>query len=211
MKKKEFDRIFGWDKTQKVYLRIGSKNFNNKYIISRNTPVINGVYLSTYLREAIIVEKNETLEKTYQKAKKLSYLNDGFYEDQILFAVHHVVENIFKNSNIKKYNNFVSTKKLKDDKEIGLEYFVENEIGICKQRALLSTYLLERFKEERYIDGIARVNRNSPRFSKTGHAWCRYTKENGEIIIIDPIILKKPEKLKDANEWVYSKFEDIGS
>lgn len=208
MEKEEFDNVFGWDKTQRVYLRISSNNFNNRFIISRNTPVINGVYLSSHPKEAIVVEKNKVLEQTYKKAKKLSYLNDGFYEDQILFAVHHVVEDIFKKNNLEKYKDFISRRNLKNDKEVGLESFVENEIGICKQRALLSTYLLERFKEEGYINGIARVNRNGPKFSRTGHAWCRYTKENGETIIIDPIVLKKPEKIKDTNIWYYSKFEE---
>ena len=57
--------------------------------------------------------------------------------------------------------------------------------------------------DEKIIEG--KVSVDKARFNidgvNTGHAWVRYTMNNGTVYIIDPMLLKKPLILNDAIEF----------
>lgn len=75
-----------------------------------------------------------------------------------------------------------------------LDYYIRNG-GDCKRFSLAAAAILQRFKEDGYIDGSVRIMGNQPRGEEFGHAWLRY--ENGNRrVIVDPtnVLLFEYEK-----------------
>ncbi|MEA3379069.1 MAG: hypothetical protein U9Q69_05550 [Nanoarchaeota archaeon] len=203
--KKFLEEICKANKTTIVKERLNSDYYFDRRVITRNTEVTDGVYLSEdYNKEAIVVDSSRELRNSYQVAKWLAGLNGTINEESILDAVHFLVECTFRERDLEMIDETIKGRGIQAGQKVSLGVYVLDMMGCCKHSALFVTYLLEQFKKEGYIEGVPRVNRNSVEVLDGAHAWCRYISEKGEEIIMDPLNLDRPMEIEQALRfWPY--------
>jgi len=207
-----------WDRTQIMKKRLsgeisrgpdGREYYQGRPIIHRNTPVLGGVYLGAFPREAIVVdsEKYPALNKLYEEAKRKAMDSAGrVNKGKILKSVFEIVKEKME-FNEKKVDKI--TKRLGgNDRKIALDVFIDEGVGVCRHHALACAALLELFKRNGYIQGTPSVDRNSTELG--GHAWCRYTNSAREVFILDPTLsfLGSLEEAESEGIWQYKRPED---
>ncbi len=205
----------GWDRTIAVENRLEKvldekKTYFGRHIISRDSPINQGVYMGGHPREAIVVnfEKSPQLQLAYFETKQRIMRKAGeIYRHLVLPTTYQIVKEKLEYSDykteqiIKKYNS-------NNDQKISLGLFLEEGHGVCRHQALLAGGILEQFIDEGYIRGKVSVDRNS--FFHSAHAWCRYTSSKGIVMILDPtqdFIGTLKNSLKICS-WDYRRDED---
>ncbi len=184
--------------------------FRGRNIISRDSPIIGGIYIGAAEREAIVVdEKYGELIKVYQELllKRDKEIAKGVdFKDGVLKEVWELV--------MKKmpYNLEATQRVIAEhthDDKFALDSFLLNKVGICRHQALLGGYLLEKLIAEGKIHGRVSVDRNYVE-EKGGHAWVRYTNSNNEVFIIDPAqhYFGRLDEI-DEDRWFYERPSDI--
>jgi len=198
----------------------GNPFYQGRRLIERDSPIDKGVYLGKHQREAIVVdsEKYPELKRLYGIAEPRtrgvdSKGNKVFYRNKVLGAVYDtVMENMkYDNDGVEK---IVDEFNVGNDGKIALDVFLQRKKGVCRHMGLTSAALLEMFKKNGYIRGKVSVDRNQEEDGGR-HVWCRYTCNNGEVVILDVaqhffgFLEKAEEKRKSENPiWSYARPED---
>lgn len=210
-----------WDKTSKGEERLmlkeplnknEYKTFKGRHIIGRDRPINGGVYLGSSEREAIVVDDSKQLEliNIYRELvirQKLKEMQGGSFKADVLSEVDTLTKEIFPSGGKAIVTEIIS--EYPPDTKISLATFIKKKGGVCRHKALLAGYLLEKLKNEGYISGEVSIDRNYIP-EKAGHAWVRYINSEGEIYIIDPsknfVGLSKDA---DENRWLYERPKEI--
>jgi hypothetical protein len=208
--------------------------YKGRPIIGRDSPeVIGGVYFSSsngeIQSEILVVEdkidpdtrEDPQLRSTYSDVltdllrdnPQLSNPNktDAMYE-RILNIVYTDVQKLLP-------YDLARTEAIADEfrgKKINLGYFIKAQFGVCRQQALLSSYLLNMLIKQRYLQGSVSVDRNHLPDAGDGHAWARFTPAAGKVRIIDPAQsyvgpLKDIQgEIQAGRKWDYNVSHDEG-
>lgn len=201
-----------WDYTVAIKDRHG-ETYQQRHLIGRDTTIDGGVYYGTYGGEAIVVD-------TQKYPESYKELLDEVIE-------HSISDGIVKRSNVLQSVFDVVSKKMKYSKEgvsqvvgdspdgtkIELSDFIDRGVGVCRHQALLVGVLLERMKTLGHIRGDISIDRNKtwkPNGERSGHAWVRYTANNGDVVILD-VAQHKLMLLDDVDpkkDWNYLRPEE---
>ena len=171
--------------------KIGS--FAGRHIIARDTKINGGVYLGAGVREAIVVDDEKYPQELDQVYKELSQRMKNLRGVNLFTMIHDITrEKMGRNQGLgveKEVDNLVRqlVTEYGPDTKIRLNKFLEKGIGVCRHRALLAGYLIERLVNEGVLKGKVSIDRSTI-YGKGGHAWVRWEGSGGEIIIIDPSI-----------------------
>lgn len=211
-----------WGKTQALKERLASSPFFYKvdgpeketgyyagrHVIGRDTPINKGVYLGSGEREAIVVddesyplELNQAYDQVLQKA---SLPGANFFE-----VTNDVVRDLLGGGQgqpvelaVQKIYDELDKRDTPDPK-VRLNVYLQRKAGLCRHRALLAAYILERAVKEGKITGKVSVDRNDN--GQFGHAWARFTPRSGQPTIIDPS-LNFVGRLSDSpGKWNYRR------
>ncbi len=167
-----------------IVFRNGEAYYNGRHVITHKTPILGGVCMGEGEREAIVVDpKGPRLLELYEKAKKLAYdENKGrIRRSRVLSSVFDVARSALKYDD-KRVDAL--TRRYNNDTEIPLDKFIESGVGLCRHQALAAGALLELFKRDGIIRGVARIHRNSIS-GLGGHTWVHYASHDGTPVILD--------------------------
>lgn len=192
-----------WDKTIQLNERLAFSPFftkgkedgqevgfyGDRRIIGRDTPINKGVYLGSGNREAIVVDDEkypEELNEVYNQVLAAVSPDIGLFValrnvvrdrlggtqgDKVMLEVEKIYEELDKSET--------------QDPKVKLNTYIKRNAGVCRHRALLAGYVLERLIKEKKLYGTVSVDRSSD--GDYGHAWVRFVpKSGGEVVIIDP-------------------------
>lgn len=203
--------------------------FAGRHIIARDTPINKGVYLGSSPRDAIVVDDEKYPQELGESYAELcKWFEFERFQGNIKNGDHLLFEKVLEmtkqrlggddpdiiekvDSEIRRVRELEWTKNgrlMSGDIKIPLNLFIKKGVGVCRHRALLAGYLLERMVNYGQIFGSVSIDRNTIK-GKGGHAWVRFT-DGKDIIIIDPS-LGYVGKLQDASVavWDYRRPEDI--
>jgi hypothetical protein len=210
-KKKEVE----WARTddgKKRLLKAGHINeelYRGRPIIGRDSPIDGGVYIGKNQREAIVVDsvKYPEIKKLYEKVRQLAHEDsESASEDEILNATYSVVSEAMKydQNGVKQIVRKYAAGK---DRKIQIDQFIKKGVGVCRHQALVCAVILELFQKEGIIEGKMSVDRNT---ILGGHAWCRYTNSDEEVIILDVAreCFGYLDEVKSKAAWSYARPED---
>lgn len=160
-----------------------------------------GVYLGAG-GEAIVVDKrtDSRLNILYLEVKQRLPKNVD-PKDTLEFIYNTVRHYVRVNPQI---GEILESKKWDGDRKVSIDYFIEKG-GICRHFALVYGAVIERAIEEGLLKGKVSIDGNyTP--DKGGHAWCRFTEENGTPWILDGT-MEYCGKLKDCtnSNWTYAR------
>lgn len=205
-----------WNRTLLAEERVGAKEnkgfYEGRRIIGRDTPINGGVSIGGSAREAIVVDydKSPKLQEMFRRAYYLSHEKNVLLKDRVIFAVYRVVDTTFKARSKPEVRRLSDSLNVSKDCKISLDIFAEEGIGVCRQMALASGVLLEKFCNERLISGKTSVDRNEiPAIG--AHMWTRYVSSDGRIAIIDVMqgfCGNISDSLKINLGWEYFRPED---
>lgn len=207
-----------WQRTQAVLSRLEAQVQQNNFyegrpIIKRDSPVDGGVYLGGKEREAIVVDsvKYPLIGQVYEEVKaKCVGADNQTTPELILGTVFNTVKLRLRYSEIETKKT-IERRGAVGDRKISLGAFLDEQYGVCRHQALLTGFLLEKFIKEGYLEGKVSIDRNS--WALGVHAWCRYTKKEGEIIVLDPAhdFMGSLEASLKCGKWDYRRDEDKGT
>ncbi len=205
----------------------GHGEFAGRPIIARDTPINGGVYpvVSHRRGEALVVddkkypyELDETYAKLLNKIRRLdpnslaldalSKARKGDIENErlVLEELHNLVYDTLR------YDLEATNKLAQNFEKIAINNYIYEGVGVCRTQAILSAYLIERLIDNGYLHGRVSVDRNLRHNVAGGHAWARYTDQNGQVWIIDPAqdYIGKLESGTPTNgRWDYRRTEDL--
>lgn len=180
------------------YTRVGNQDyFSGRPMIGHDTTINGGVYVGATPREAIVVDDKNS--SRYQKAYQ-DFLDTfgipgklGMYSSaKAATSAMEVAASYLGGQGInfhleEEVQLLISAKtngQPSSDIKIDLSVFMKAGKGVCRHRALLAGYLLERMIHEGKLQAKVSVDRNEQ--DKFGaHAWVRLMTDKG-IVIVDP-------------------------
>lgn len=197
------------------------ERYGGRPVIKRDSPIEGGVYIVPQIQEAIVVsetimrenatspERVNEYDQVYTLFKsELSQITQDHSQNAspdraAVRAAFNVVDKALKYD--KEYADNQS--KIYADKKINLAENISDGKGVCRHQALLVAYLLERATKAGTLNGKVSVDRNYIP-GKGGHAWARYTSEQGEVHIVDVAqnfvgTLESSER--QASTWSYAR------
>jgi hypothetical protein len=179
-----------WNRTRLAHARIGDQlepngTYKGRHIIGRDTPIDGGVSLGGQTREAIVVDsqKYPKIQALYGDAKIRASEGNHVQRDLVLQAVYDTVSKALPTQSPSAVEALIEEWGVGKDGKVALDAFIAAGVGVCRHSALTAGVLLELFKREGHIRGIASVDRNST--SQGAHEWARYTAHNGTVTILD--------------------------
>ena len=166
----------------------GGKLDGTRHIIGADTAIDGGVSIGAYEREIIVVDSSisQRLIGTYEEAKKMSTDDAGeFRNDWVLQVVYDLTKEILTYDR-DEVDRIIEDRDSYEDGKISLGIFLQEGFGICRHHYLLIGFMLERFREEGFVEGEVSVDRITfgPE-GKSGHAFVRYTNSDGVPYILD--------------------------
>ncbi len=234
---KEAGKQDSYKSSAEIYGR-GHGMYENKFIIARDTEINRGIYpVGSSEGEAIIVDDvlyPKELNKVYEElTDRLSHKLGIEIQDQEIDEAQPVVnglsralasENTQQNDTKEALKTVLSVvyEALRYDAEtadslasngdvITLNRYIQEGVGVCRQQALLSAYLVERLIKNNHLSGAVSIDRNLVEADEDGHAWARFRDKEGRVFIIDPAqeyagpLLSNPDEVN----WDYRRTEDI--
>ncbi len=204
-----------WNRTAVMNVRledlITEGTFKGRHIIARDTIIEGGVYVGAGKREAIVVDSLqhpflqyvslELYEKLFAEGRVLS-------EAEILSGVYEITAEKLKTS-LKETERIIAKYSVGNDRKISLEMFIQEGYGVCRHHALLAGFLLEKLCIGGHLQGKVSVDRNTS--GKSGHAWARYTRTDGVVMILDAThqyVGTLHDSLQRPDAWDYFRQED---
>ena len=184
-------------------------------VIGRNSPSVrDGVYFTRGSEALLVDEKSPELNKVYNE---LSSNFDVIYKGRDL-TQYEILEEVMKtvyftlNYDLDKTDEMC--KPYADNQIIELGEFVNQGVGVCRQQALLSAYLIEELIDAGYLDGKVNVERNmnlSPQNDPGGHAWAVFKPrlkggDFGESVVVDAAQVYTGSK--HGGQWTYYLSDD---
>ncbi|MDP3954875.1 MAG: hypothetical protein Q8Q15_00740 [bacterium] len=192
--------------------RIG--RFAGRPIITRDTPINGGVYLGSSAREAIVVDDRkypQELNAAYTELRRK--MTEGVSRGRSVFeCVYEVTKRTLdlprRTGDVEeRVDELVGSivSQSGPDAKVTLNEFMREGIGICRHRALLAGYLIERLVKEGVLRGKVSVDRNYlPK--QGGHAWVRWEGAGGNpIIIIDSSLGYVGPIERAPRNWNYNR------
>lgn len=193
--------------------RVG--NFSGRPIISRNTSINGGVYLGAGEREAIVVDDKKYPEELNEVYGKLSRRLSGLELGKTVFdEIYDLTVDVLGGNQGKFVEGKVSevVRIIKDKygprEKVPLNSFIAFGFGVCRHRALLAGYLVERMIKEGKLKGSVSVDRSSVE-NLGGHAWMRWTGSGGRVVIIDSAMGYVGPIEKSTSFWDYRRPEEL--
>ncbi len=184
--------------------------YRGRPIIHRDSPIDGGVCLGAVQREAIVVDSvlSPSLQNLVEDVlHRITDWKGKYHSDNLPAAVYKTVWKRMQ-CDPEKVSDIVKQYTSSPDEGILLDVFLKEGYGVCRHQALLAGFLMETFRKQGIIDGQVSIDRNT--FDSNAHAWCRYTPDAGEIIIIDPsrkFLGTLEESLR--TKWVYFRESDL--
>jgi hypothetical protein len=173
-------------------------------IIGRDSPsVIGGAYFSSSnggIQSEILIVEDKIDPETQEDPKLRSTYSDVLTNlqreipqlinpDKTDAVYKRILDIVYADVQKLLPYNLSRTEAIADQfkgKKINLGYFIKEKVGVCRQQALLSAYLLDMLRKQGYLQGNVSVDRNYVRETGDGHAWARFTDVKGVVRIIDP-------------------------
>jgi hypothetical protein len=94
------------------------------------------------------------------------------------------------------------------DRKIDLTVFLHGRAGVCRHRALLGAYFLERLIKDKVLDGTCSIDRSQ--MNGGGHAWARFVSaKTGQILISDAGLDECGNIFEVEQKWGYRRPEDV--
>ncbi len=196
---------------QRLEDKISQEIYEGRHIIKRDSPIEGGVYLGGHEREAIVVDsvKYPLIGQVYDEVKALCFGKDynSAHPVIVLGIVFNTVKVRLRYSE-EETEKIIKERGAVDDRKISLGAFLDEQYGVCRQQALLTAFLLERFIKDGYLKGKVSVDRNS--WALGAHAWCRYTNTDGKVTILDAAqnFIGSLEASLKHSKWDYRREED---
>lgn len=192
--------------------------FKGRHIIGRDMSVIEGVYPGGGMRECLVVSETDgKLQRFYESVVNNASLSVHFGHfkkpKNILLLVGFLVEQCFgeQEPNLaKKVETFCQTNGYQFDRKVDLTVFMNAHLGVCRHRALLVAYVLEKLIQDGKLKGRVSVDRNElPNLG--AHAWVRFTDEaSGDVWIIDATLYYIGLlPTTHPQPWNYARPEDL--
>ncbi len=184
--------------------------FKGRHVIGRDRQIVEGVYLGAYAREAIVVsERDGRLEEVYRTMRRLlGTFPSRLDEAVIIRVVHEYVRELLPGGAgateaiVRKHIG-----RNDEDRKIDLTLFIEGRAGVCRHRALLGGYLVEKLIRDKILVGSCSIDRNET--DEGGHAWVRFTsKQTARILISDAGLDECGDIFKVEPKWGYRRPED---
>lgn len=213
-----------WNKTERLIRRLESSPryrspdkespygyFDGRKVIGRDAPVNRSVYLSSDSSIAIVVDDEKfpsELNAVYQEFQLESKPGSG----SLLEIASKVVAGKlghFQTPNgeqeVEDLERQIRMIRREEDPVVPLNLFVKKGMGVCKHRALLVGYLLERMVKEGKLKGRISVDRNTT--DDGGHAWVRYRTPppGNKVFIVDPSLNFVGSLKKAEEKWAYQR------
>lgn len=213
-----------WDRTTRVLERVRwqiemkdlpgyglAPFFKGRHVIGRDMQVVEGVYLGTFAREAIVVsERDGVLPEEYRKLRiRLRQLSWGASELAIVKVVHAHVRELLPGG-MSSTDAIIRSRlgSTGQDEEIDLTNFLAGRAGVCRHRALLGAYFLEKLVKEGVLNGTCSVDRSE--MDAGGHAWARFvSKKTGQILISDAGLDECGNIFEVEQQWGYLRPGDV--
>ncbi len=185
--------------------------FKGRHVIGRDRRIVGGVYLGTYAREAIVVsERDGILLRRYQELRgRIRRLPWKSSELSIVEVVHGYVRELLPGGEAKT-NAIIraSVSAGNDDQKIDLTVFIIGSAGVCRHRALLGAYFLEKLIDDRALVGSCSVDRNE--MDEGGHAWARFVSKKTNLILISDAGLNECGDIFEISQhWAYLRPGDV--
>ncbi len=200
--------------------------YSGRPIIARDTPINRGVYpVGGSGGEAIVIDDEQypdALNKVYDMV--LKRLRASEHSSTSLRGIRRIMRpNLNPDLESKlqavflivceslDYNLDATNSLAANGKKIDLGYYIDEGVGVCRTQAVLSAYIVERMINEGLLKGSISIDRSSQRvIDGSGHAWARFTDEDGNVFIIDPAqkYVGPIEKSPDSG-WDYRRTVDI--
>lgn len=169
--------------------------WQEKEVIERDTRINGGVYLFSKdgktLREALVVddERSPELKAIHDEVRKRMVqesIKRGVPQKNLAFSVISGV----LNEVMPYFDGVIEATEALTDKFVGQEMDIgeniRNHAGVCRHKALIGAYVMERLIDEGVLKGRVSVDRSCDPVTKKGHAWIRYTSASEEVFIFDP-------------------------
>ncbi len=184
--------------------------YQGRHVIGRDRPILEGVYIGAFAREAIVVsEQNGILVMKYDHLVKRLGLFPWTLDDfAIIQATHKYVRELLPGGE-QRTREILSAKLPHGsaDRKIDLTVFVQGGAGVCRHRALLAAYFLEKLISDGLLAGTCSVDRNET--DEGGHAWARFVSDqSGVIFVIDAGLDECGDIFKVEQKWGYRRPED---
>lgn len=206
--------IRGLHRVQSAHPEAQRGLFAGRRIIGRDTPINGGVYIGGGAREAIVVDDKQYPKELQQSYKQLrTNMERGNGSGKTIFDYVYEVSKAnlggsLRSEDVEKQVDeaVVHIMRVRGaDAQVPLNFFIQKGIGICRQRALLAGYLIERLIREGRLKGRVSVDRNTIP-GQGGHAWARYESPDRKIIVvIDPSIGYVGPINKAPGDWSYER------
>lgn len=192
--------------------------------IERDSRIDGGVYMGTYGGEAIVVDsKNrpEAYDALLEQAKEIAHQTGRPLSVEVAIgSVYKAVGEKMQYSQqgvdtiLNEAAKMQGKPKFEDGTKLDLGAFISRGVGVCRHQALACGVLLERMIDQGLIRGQVSVDRNkkwSPLGDRRdGHAWARFTTEDGRVFIIDVAqrFIGTLEDSRKRDGWSYMRPED---
>ncbi|MBI2465246.1 hypothetical protein HYV64_03825 [Candidatus Shapirobacteria bacterium] len=149
-----------------IFVMSDGKNIYEEacYVDDRKMPILHDIYRYLLARIDTPVDKN-----------KFSF------KDRVLKPIAKIVEQYipYSEKKLTVYNQGFSS-----GEPVGLDYYINNHVGVCRHESLLAGYLTQRLTADQLLRGKASLDRNLDE-ELGGHAWVRYTNPKSAIYVID--------------------------
>lgn len=185
--------------------------FKGRHVIGRDMQIVDGVYLGTFAREAIVVsERDGVLPNAYRDLlKRLGRHPERLDDLTIIRIVHATVREMLPGG--EQATNAIIRDRLGSagsDEKIDLSVFVVGKAGVCRHRGLLGTYFLEKLIKDGVRVGMRSIDRNE--MDAGGHAWARFVpKKTGQILISDAGLDECGDIFEVEQKWGYQRPGDV--
>ncbi len=186
--------------------------FKDRHVIGRDRPVVEGVYLGLFAREAIVVsERDGVLRERYATLR--ARLRRFFWQTKpdelsVIRTVHAFVREQLPGG-VSATEAIVARHMRADDadRKIDLTVFLGGRAGVCRHRALLGAYFLEKLIKDKILDGTCSIDRSE--MNGGGHAWARFvSRKTGRILISDAGLDECGDIFEVEQKWGYRRPED---
>lgn len=172
-------------------------SYLNRRLITRDSPIRDGVYYGTYGGEAIVVDPARNplhYNQWFKLVTEAASLHGQVQRHKILDATYSTILKQMPYSQ-KKVDGILARiathediPRFPDGRKVELSVFMAAHVGVCRHQALAAGVMLEMARDEGHIRGQVSIDRNirwSPKGEPDGHAWIRYTSFDHELYILD--------------------------
>ena len=160
----------------------------NRPIIGQNTRIAGGIFLASEPAESLVVDEKYMLLRPLLSSFRSRLGSLKTFSIQREFSI---LEEIFELSeellewSPKKVAAFNVANSIGTDSKVALDLYLEQRIGVNRNKVLLAAYIIERLREDGHLAGFITI----PAMLRTptgGDEYLIYTFPNGVFATLDP-------------------------